>query len=71
MEKFGFDGEMLGFACDELYLLEDKRFTNIGRMQAKMREEEQKKEIASLQPGPEQSTEMVKRGLLLGDPFFN
>jgi hypothetical protein len=52
-EKFGFDLEMLTYAIDKLYLLEDKRFGNINRMQAKMREDEQKKEISGLQPGPE------------------
>jgi hypothetical protein len=39
-EKFGVDTELLNFAVDELYVLEDKRYAGIGRMLAKMREDE-------------------------------
>lgn len=42
---------------------------NIGRMQNKMKEEEQKREVTSLQPTKEQQAMMVKRALMLGGPF--
>jgi len=40
-------------------------------MSAKQKEEEHNKELERASPKQEQVTEMVKRGMLLGNPTYN
>lgn len=69
--KFGHPTWMQHLAEEKYNLVDDKKVTGLQRMLAKQKEEEQRNTIKQCSQPQEQITEMVKKGILLGQPAYD